>query len=134
MKADAGRVASLLRYVSDAAETRKIPHRLLIDLEEETISVEAASVDGGVEEYSPAGDPAMRRLVLEGGVEIADVVTTGLGRVKRGVVEFRFPPGGGSEGLTIHLGPAGGGGDGEGARTIEYNPYSGRVHIAEGYE
>jgi prepilin-type N-terminal cleavage/methylation domain-containing protein len=124
LRTDAGRLTSLIRYTNDAAATKKIYFRMSFDLEADEVTVELSD---DATEYRVVPDPAMRGIRLSRGVGFKDIVTPGLGAVDYGTIRVVFSPGGLSEPFTVHLGSS------SEVKTITYNPFSGRVKVAEGY-
>lgn len=124
LKTDAGRVCSLIRYTSDASETKRLHYRLLFDLEEGTIVVES-SRDGV--NFSAETDPAVRRLSLRKGIAFEDMVVQGLGKLDRGRVSVVFTPSGVTQDFVLHMRAE------NEAYTISFNMHSGKPSIAKGY-
>lgn len=122
LKTDAGKMATLTRYLSEASATRHVYYRLRFDLDGDAIDV-ASSTDG--ETFAPESAPGMR-LTLSRGVELADITVPGLGTVDTGSVDFFFSPAGAAGPFALRMKM------GEDMRTIRFNPYSGRVVVSEG--
>lgn len=124
LKSDAGRLATLTRYLHEASATKKLYYRMSFDLEKDTVSV-AASPDGA--EFLPESDPVLRGLRLSNGVGFTDMVVPGLGKVSSGVVEVFFSPSGSVEPFTVHISA------GKNVKTLSFNPYSGQIKVEDGY-
>lgn len=116
--------ASLIRYLNEAAITKKLHYRVWFNLDKEQVRVES-SIDGI--EYKDEPEVPLRGLALRGGEEIEDIVLLGLGRINKGEVTVIFSPSGFSEPFNLHLKGA------ERFLTLIFNPYTGRVKIKEGY-
>lgn len=128
LKTDASRLSTLIRYLNEAAETKRTYYRVLFDMDAGTVSV-AESDDAS--EYAPMAEARLRGLKFASGVRIEDMVLSGLGRVNAGKVTVDFTPSGTSKPFTLHL--ASEGRRGKEVYTLVYNPYSGRVAVKEGY-
>lgn len=124
VKADASRVSALVRYLYQAAATRKVYYRLWFDMEKGAIRVEYSK--NGTD-YTEEGDSSLRRLKLRDGVDMEDIVVPELGKVNTGEVAVIFSPAGSVEPFTLHLKAS------EKSLTLYFNPYSGIVKITEGY-
>lgn len=123
-RATARNVATLLRYLDERAISGRIRYRLLVDLNEQRITVLQISALG---EEQPPEDPFLLRNPLAGSTRIADLTTERLGTVTSGMVKIPYGPGGLSEPLLLHLGD-------HAARqyTIQALPVNGSVKVAEG--
>ena len=64
---------------------------------------------------------------LRRGVELADIVVPGLGRVDSGEVDVFFNPAGAVDPFMVHISR------GTEVKTLDFNPYSGRVRVRDGY-
>ena len=117
-------VATLLRYLDERAVTGRIRYRLLVDLNEQQISVLQVS---GLGEEQPPEDPFLLRNPLTGGTQITDLTTERLGTVTSGTIKIPFGPGGLSEPLLLHLGSPD-----TRQYTVQALPVNGSVRVAEG--
>lgn len=108
LKSEAGKIASLLRYLNESAISRKETFMLKINLDNDTFFWEG-----------PDGKRSERFDSL------LDIFTTSTGSVSRGEVILSFSPLGIQENLRIHLG------DKDKEMTVTLNPMSGRVKINE---
>ncbi|MFQ5464608.1 MAG: Tfp pilus assembly protein FimT/FimU [Thermodesulfobacteriota bacterium] len=124
LRTDARRLATLTRYVYEATATKRLSYRLRFDLDGGSVSL-AASAGGG--EFVPEADPVLRRLKLRRGVELADIVVPGPGKVTSGEVDVFFAPSGPVDPFVVHLSY------GADVKTLDFNPYSGRVRVRDGY-
>ena len=124
LRTDARRLATLTRYVYEATATKRLSYRLRFDLDGGSVSV---ATSAGGEEFTPEADPVIRRLKLRGGVELADIVVPGPGKVTAGEVDVFFAPSGPVEPFVVHLSY------GDHVKTLDFNPYSGRVRVRDGY-
>jgi prepilin-type N-terminal cleavage/methylation domain-containing protein len=122
--ADARRIAGLIRYMNEAAATRRAYYRVSFNLNKEQIRVET-SLDGI--EYREESESFLSALRLKNRVEIEDVVLPGLGVIKKGEVSVIFSPLGSAEPFNIHLK------SNNNFLTLAFNHYNGRVKIIEGY-
>jgi type II secretory pathway pseudopilin PulG len=147
LKSDAKRLSTLVRYLDEAAATKRVYYKADFDIDNGTVRVDESAEGGGegaVGGYAPVADPVIRGLRLGQGVRFDDIVLARLGTVSSGTVSVFFTPTGSTEPFTLHLsigeggvargGRGGRGGIGEkNAMTISFNPYSGRVKVFEGY-
>jgi len=124
LRTDAGRVATLVRYLNESSDTRRVYYRLGFDLDSESLRV-ARSVDG--KKYKEEPEPALKGIKLRSGVELVDIVVPGLGKVASGEVAVLFSPAGPRESFILHIG------SGDSMKTLSFNPYSGRVKVEDGY-
>ncbi len=125
LKTDASRLRTLITYLNEASETRKLYYRLSFDMERETIGVES-SRDG--RDYLPEADRALSGLRLGRGVDLVEVEVAGLGRVNTGKLGVVFAPFGPPQAFKLSLG------SGKAAPvTVSFNPYSGRVRVESGH-
>jgi general secretion pathway protein H len=108
LKSEAREIASVLRYVSDSAVSRKETLPMKFDLDKNVISWK-----------EPAGEKTRRFADLTG------VTTQSLGRVGNGEVIFLFGPLGVRENLTVHIGR------GDRNMSVTLNHLSGRVSIKQ---
>ncbi|MEW6214369.1 MAG: prepilin-type N-terminal cleavage/methylation domain-containing protein [Nitrospirota bacterium] len=108
LKADAGRIASMLRYLNDSAITTKETHFLKFDLDADTISWKDS--DGEKTERFKG------LLTLE---------LQSKGEVKEGQVVIFFGSFGIQENITIHLRNE------DEEMTVTFNPLSGRAKIMQ---
>ena len=106
IKADARRIASVLRYLNDSALAKKDTYSLKFDLEENTVSW-----------YGPDGGKTEKLKSLSS-IEIQSK-----GEVKEGQVVIFFNPLGIEESIAIYLQ------DGEERMSVTLNSISGRVKI-----
>ncbi len=120
----ARQTSGLFRYLDESASAKKIYYRVDFLPERNSIEVES-SVDGS--EFKQTGDSSVQGLIFKNGVEMVDLVLSGLGKVNRGDVSVVFNPGTGAEPFALHLQKKGR------FVTVSYNPYSGRVKLTDGY-
>jgi hypothetical protein len=125
LKTDASRLQTLITYLNEASETKKLYYRLSFDLERETIGVES-SRDG--RDYLPEADRALSRLRLGRGVDLVEVEVAGSGRATTGEIRVVFAPNGAPQAFKLSLG------SGKATPvTVSFNPYSGRVRVESGH-
>ncbi len=124
LKSDAEKVSALVRYLHEAAESRKLFYRLSFDTEKGTVTVERSKDSI---KYSRETEASVRGFSLASGVEILDIQAPGLGSVASGRIEVLFAPVGSSP-FTLHLGGS------DNVLTVSFNPYNGRVSVEEGYK
>jgi len=124
LNSEARRVAGLFRYLDESASAKKTYYRVWFSPEKGSIEVES-SADGV--EFKKSGDSSLQGLSLKDGTEMVDLVLAGLGKVDHGEVAVVFNPGAGAEPFNLHLKKNGR------TITISYNPYSGKVTVADGY-
>ncbi len=124
LRSDARKLSTLIRFLDEAAATRKLYYRLWFEFGKDRLRVEV-SKDGS--DYALYPDNRIRFFSFADGVDLKDVSLPGLGRVAGGEVAVIFSPLGAGEPFTVHL--SGGGDD----VTVDFNPYSGRVRVKEGY-
>ncbi len=122
LNSDARRAAGLFRYLDETATQKKVYYRVWFSPEKGSIDVES-SPDGA--EFKKAEDAG--GFILKNGVEISDIVLQGLGRINQGEAAVIFNPGAGAEPFSLHLRKS------NRTVTISYNPYSGKVKVADGY-
>lgn len=108
LKSEAREIASILRYVSDSAASRKETFSMKFDLDRDVISWRGQE-----------GEKARTFNNMTG------VTTQSLGRVSKGEVLFLFEPLGVRENLSVHIGK------GDKNMTITLNHLSGRVKIKD---
>lgn len=123
-RSTARNVVSLLRYLDERAIAGRTRYRLLVDLDEQRISV--LQISGLGEEQAP-DDPFLLRNPLVGSALIADLSTERLGTVTSGTIRIPYGPGGLAEPLLLHLGD-------QNTRqyTVQALPVNGSVRVAEG--
>jgi len=118
-------LATVIRYLGDRAVTTKVPHRMLLDLGDNTVTVKKI-VDG--DEVLP-DDPFFSRKIMAEGVSIEDVEVHRLGKLGEGTVNVDFGVSGLEDSLVIHL---------KGAKGDHYTvmalPNGRRVEVLEGYQ
>lgn len=124
LKTDAGKVATLVRFLNEASATRKVYYRVWFDMEKDSLRVESSK--NGVD-YVDEPDAAIRRMRLHDGVAIEDIIVPDLGKVDAGEVAVIFAPAGSIDAFTLHLKSSGR------AMTLTFNPYSGEAKVIEGY-
>ncbi len=124
LSSEARRVAGLLRYLDESASAKKIYYRVWFSLEKGSIEVES-SADGV--EFKKSGDESLQGRSFKDAIEMVDLVLAGLGKVDHGDVAVVFNPGAGAEPFNLHMRKNGR------TVTISYNPYSGKVTVADGY-
>jgi prepilin-type N-terminal cleavage/methylation domain-containing protein len=126
LKTDASKLQSLITYLYEASETRKLYYRMNFDLEKESVLVEF-SRDGV--EYEPEADRAIRALSFAPGVDLAEVEVAGAGVTNTGELQVEFAPTGTTRPFRVSLGARG-----LTSITVTFNPYSGRARIEEAEE
>lgn len=118
-------LATVIRYLGDRGVTTKIPHRMRLDMSDNTVTVKKI-VDG--EEVTP-DDPFFSRKIMAEGVSIEDIEIPRLGKLGEGDVNVDFGVSGLEESLVIHL---------KGAKgdhfTVTALPNGRRVEVLEGYQ
>ncbi len=124
LKSDASKMSSLVRYLHEAAESKRLFYRLTFDLDNGSLNVERSSDS---KKYIPETESRLRTLTLSNGVEMLDLTAPGLGKVEAGLVNVLLTPTGASTPFTLHLSA------GQATLTISFNPYSGKVKIEQGY-
>lgn len=124
LKSDGAKISALVRYLHEAAESKKLYYRLTFDLDRGNLSVERSKDSV---KYGPMPESALRGFALGTGVEFVDVRAPGAGRVESGTVQALLTPVG-STPFTVHLAA------GEMVLTLAFNPYNGKIVISEGYE
>ena len=124
LNAEARRMAGLIRYLDEAAFTKKVYFRAWFRPDNGSVEVES-SQDGL--EFKNALDPSLRGFALRSGTDIRDIVVQGLGTINRGEAGVVFNPGIGAEAFNLHLERNGR------VLTVSYNPYTGRVKIIDCY-
>ncbi|MBE9527697.1 MAG: prepilin-type N-terminal cleavage/methylation domain-containing protein [Proteobacteria bacterium] len=136
LKSDAVKLSALVRYLHEAAESKKLTYRLSFDLDRGTVGVERSQVgrspvDRSKEavKYVPEPESALRGFALASGVEFVDLLAPGTGRVESGTVQILLSPAG-SMPFTVHLGA----GEDDRVLTLGFNPYNGKIVIEEGYK
>lgn len=129
LKADVRRLSTLVRYLNEAAETKRVYYRMSLDMDRGTVRVDSSREGEG---YAPVADTVIRGLRLAEGVRFEDMVAGKLGRVSSGTVAVVFTPTGSTEPFSLHIG-SGGNGKEKSVFTLYFNPYSGRVTVTEGY-
>lgn len=117
-----GRIQGLY---AEAAFTRR-PHRLLLDLDQESYAAEVEDV--ATRTYAPVERAFMAPVQLPSGIDLKDVITSRGGKRSEGKAEIRFDPMGQAESAEIHLEDRNGN-----ALTLEVNPLTGKVAVQEGY-
>lgn len=123
-KSDARRIAGLFRYLHESTSTKKIYYRVWVYPERDLLKIES-SIDGI--EFREEHDTAIKGFTLKGGMDIQDIVISGLGIVDEGEVAIVFNPTVGAEPFNLHLKKN------KHTLTLNYNPYSGKVKVIEGY-
>lgn len=119
---DCRKLSGLIRYLNETSYSKKKFYRVRFTPGQGTVEVEE-SRDG----YAfIAGGETVRGLVMED-TYIEEVVLQGAGAVNQGEVVVVFAPGSGAEAFNLHLKRR------ERRTTISYNPYSGKVKVAQGY-
>jgi general secretion pathway protein H len=108
LKSEAREIASVLRYVSDSAGSRKETLQMKFDLDKNLISWK-----------EPEGDKTRKFDDMTG------ITTQSLGRVSNGELIFFFEPLGVRENLSVHIGK------GDKNMTVTLNHLSGRVKILQ---
>lgn len=108
LNSEAREIASVLRYVSDSAGSRKETLPMKFDLDKNVVSWK-----------EPEGDKTRRFDDMTG------ITTQSLGRVSHGEVIFFFEPLGIRENLSVHIGK------GDKNLTVTLNHLSGRVKILQ---
>lgn len=121
LESDARKMASLIKYLSESAASRRLYYRVRFGLDEGRLEVEV-SRDG--REF--LRDQEFGSLALSSGVSIEDVATPE-GKTDAGEAEVVIPPGGGGSPFSVHLKA------GEGFMTVAFNPYTEKVAIEKGY-
>lgn len=122
LRKEAGRVASLITYLSESSATRKVYYMVWFDLDNEALSVEASK--NGVD-FTPATDEA-RGFKLWDGVFMEDIALPGTGTVNAGTIPYLVKPTGAGP-LRVHL-------KGDSViYTVIFNPYSAKTDIRKGY-
>jgi len=124
VRRDTRQMAGLIRYLNEAAVTKKLYYRVKFNIERGRVDVEY-SIDGV--EYKDETDSSMRGLSLGDMVKIEDVILPGLGKINSGEVAVVFLPYGFSEPFNLHLKGLGK------FFTLSFNPYTEKVKIEEGY-
>jgi len=124
VRRDTRQIAGLIRYLNEAAATKKLYYRVSFDMEKMKIKVEY-SKDGF--EYKDETESAMKGLSLGDMIEIEDIVLPGLGKIRDGEAIVIFSPYGYSEPFNLHLKGLGR------FFTLSFNPYTDKVKIEEGY-
>jgi len=124
LKTDSSKVAAYIRYLHEASSTKKLYYRVSFDMGSDELRAEY-SRDGA--SYRVEGESSLRRLKLREGVTIEDVVVPDTGKVNSGVLSVVFAPSGTVDPFTVHLKA------GNDFKTLTFNPYSGKVSVAEGY-
>ncbi len=119
----ARKVGMIMKLTRDRAVTLRRYYRLEVDIETSTLK---ASYFGPENSY--VEDEDIRVLEMPSPVRIADVVTSGAGRVVEGAGEIFFSPKGMIEPSAIHLTD---GGDQE--ITIQPGVLNGSIRIEDGY-
>ena len=122
-KSEVRHIAGLFRYLNESAFTKKIYYRVWFSPERESLEIES-STDGF--EFIKGKD-RLAGTTFNQGTDMQDIIVQGLGKINRGDVAVIFNPGIGAEAFTIHLERNGH------VFTINYNPYSGRVRVIDGY-
>ena len=123
-RSSARNVATLLRYLDERAVAGRVRYRLMIDLNEQKITV--LQLSGLGEERAP-DDPFLQRNPLLGTTRISALSTDRLGTVTIGFVKIPYGPGGLSEPLVLHLGEPKGR-----QYTIQALPINASVKVSEG--
>lgn len=124
LKSDGAKLSALVRYLHEAAESKKLNYRLTFDLDKGNVSVERSKDSV---KYGPMPESALRGFALASDVEFVDLHAPGAGRVESGTVAVLLTPAG-STPFTVHLAA------GEMVLTLAFNPYNGKIVISEGYE
>lgn len=124
LHSDVRRVSGLLRYLDGSASSKKIYYSVVFKLKEGTLEVES-SRDGI--EFKGVDDPALKGFTLSEETEIQDIVVEGSGKINHGEASVVFTPGAGALAFALHLKGK------DRTLTVSYNPYSGRVRVADGY-
>ncbi len=118
------RVAGLIRHLDEAATQKKLYYKVWFSPDDESIYVET-SPDGS--EFELARDSGLRGFTLKSGADIEDITLRSFGKVDEGKVAIIFNPTFGAEAFNLHLRGA------DKVITLNYNPYSGRVKVLDGY-
>jgi general secretion pathway protein H len=124
LKSDGAKLSALVRYLHEAAESKKLNYRLTFDLDRGNVSVERSKDSV---KYGPMPESALRGFALATDVEFVDLHAPGAGVIESGTVQVLLTPAG-STPFTVHLGA------GQSVLTLAFNPYSGKIVIREGYE
>lgn len=125
LKADAGKVASLITYLAESSGSKRVYYRLIFSLEEGMMRVESSD---GAGEYRELEDPRLKRVSLSDRVVFEDISGPG-GKAKGGEVSVEFTPSGSSAPFIVHLRSK----NDATAYSVVFNPYSSRATVAEGY-
>ncbi len=126
LRSSARILAARIRYLQDQAISSKTSYRLHLALTDATVSVMKLAADGS---ETPTTDNLLNRQPLAEGITMADIVTSGAGKVSEGETVINFGPAGLGEFLVIHL-------KSQGGRffTVMAYPASGIVKVFEGYQ
>jgi len=113
LKAEARRLAGIIRYTYDTAVAQKRQYSLLIDIDRDRWKI--------------SGGDDVEEGRLRDDVKIEDIIVPSRGKIKEGEVAMTFTPLGLNEPLEIHLK------EDKGQYSLIFNPYTGRVKVLEGY-
>lgn len=116
-------IAALLRYLDERAVAGRIRYRLVVDLNEQRITVQQLTGSG---EVRLPDDPFLQRNPLLGATRLADLTTERNGTVTSGSVAVAYGVGGLSEALVLHLGVPG-----RQQYTVQALPINGSVKVAD---
>jgi prepilin-type N-terminal cleavage/methylation domain-containing protein len=124
VRKDIRQVTRLIRYLNEAAVTKKLYYRVKFNIERGMVKVEYSN--DGVE-YNDETDSFMKGLSFGDMMKIEDIILPGIGKINNGEVAVIFLPYGFSEPFNLHLKGLGK------FFTLSFNPYTEKVNIEEGY-
>lgn len=121
---DARRLAATLRMLDERSTATRTYYRLWVNPTGDEMRLESSS-DGL--NFTAESGQKLQGLKLASGTDIEDIVLAGTGRIDSGEVAVIFNPRAGAEPFFLHLSSD------ERVLTLNYNPFSGRVKVLEGY-
>jgi general secretion pathway protein H len=125
LRSSARALAATFRYVEDTAISTKTAYRMRINLDESAVQVTKLLANG---EEQASDDVLLSEKLLAEGITISDVITSRLGKITNGEVQFDFGPLGLGEPATVHLRSQ----DGH-FYTVRAYPRGGRVKVFDNY-
>ncbi len=124
-RSSARSMATLLRYLDERSVTARIPYRLTINLDEQSVFVQQKNIFG---ELVQPDDPFLSRNPLQGSTQITGLRTDRTGSIKSGTLAVDYGSGGLGEALVVYLETPG-----KVQYTVQALPVNGSVKVAEGY-
>lgn len=125
LRADARKLAGIIRFLDDSATAKKEYLRLWFAPETDLIKVESSRDGLEFTEAASSNGYLLRDVRLSGKTDLVEVTVAGIGTVTDGEVAVVFNPSFGADPFTLLI--SGKGSD----MRLSYNPFSGRVTLEE---